>query len=325
MQLMHDIISNFMLNGVSHASEPWCRKDKIKFLCPVPGYDRHFLICEKFGIEMINVPMTENGPDMDFIENAVASDDSVKGIWCVPKYANPTGITYSDETVRRFAALDTAASDFRIFWDNAYFVHDYNETPDVLLNIFDECKKQGTEDKVIEFVSTSKISFAGSGVAAFAASKNNIKYLTKLISVQTIGYDKLNQLRHAAYFKDSQGVLEHMKKHAAIVGPKFKTVIDILSQKLGEKGIGEWTKPNGGYFISFNLNGCAKRIVSLAENAGVSLTPAGATYPYGQDSADSNIRIAPTFASLEELKTATEVFCLCAEIAYIEKLIISMK
>ncbi len=319
LQLMHDIIANYMLLGTEGGTMPWCKQEEIKFLCPVPGYDRHFLICEKFGIKMIPIPMNSDGPDMDKVEALVNNDSSVKGIWCVPKYSNPSGITYSDDTVRRFAALKPVAKDFRIFWDNAYCIHDFGENQDKLLNIFDECKKYGSEDNVIEFISTSKITFAGAGVAAFAASRKNIKYLSKQISIQTIGFDKLNQLRHVAYFKNADGVLQHMKKHADIMAPKFKVVLDTLHTQLEQKGIGEWTKPNGGYFVSFNLKGCAKRIVSLAQNAGVQLTPAGATYPYGFDENDSNIRIAPTFATVEELKTATEIFCLCAEIAYIEK------
>ena len=321
LALMHDTVVNGLLMGVSEEATPWVKQEKIKFLCPVPGYDRHFAITEKFGIEMIPVKMDEKGPDMDEVERLVSSDASIKGIWCVPKYSNPSGITYSDEVVRRFAALKPAASDFRIFWDNAYAVHDLTDTPDELLNIFEACKEQGSEDMVYEFTSTSKISFSGAGVACIAASKKNIDYLRKQIGIQTIGHDKLNQLRHVEFFKNADGVYAQMKKHAEIIAPKFKTVLDILDRELKDKGVATWTKPNGGYFISFDCEGCAKRITELAKNAGLSVTPAGATYPYGRDERDINLRIAPTLPSIDDLKVATELFCVCAELATVEKLL----
>ena len=321
LNMMHDCVVNALLMGVSEGSTPWVRQGKLKFLCPVPGYDRHFAITEKFGFEMIPVPMDGEGPDMDTVRRFAENDRSVKGIWCVPKYSNPGGITYSDRVVREFAALKPAAEDFRIFWDNAYAVHDFTDEPDKLLNIFDACKEYGSGDMVYEFASTSKISFSGAGVACLAASKENCKYLKKQLSIQTIGYDKLNQLRHASFFRDAAGVRAQMKKHAAIIAPKFRTVIDILEKELGGKGIASWTNPKGGYFISFDMPGCARRITQLASEAGLSLTPAGSTFPYGRDEADSNIRIAPTLPSVEELAVATGFFCVCAEIAYLEKML----
>jgi len=321
LNLMHDCMVNALLMGVDGESEPWIKQGKLKFLCPVPGYDRHFAITEKFGFEMINVPMNADGPDMDMIENLVSSDPSVKGVWCVPKYSNPGGVTYSDESVRRFAALKPAAKDFRIFWDNAYLVHDFADEPDVLLNIFDACRDCGSEDMVYEFASTSKISFAGAGVACIAASKKNCEYLKKQLSIQTIGNDKLNQLRHSLYFKNADGVRAHMKKHAEIVAPKFALVLDILDRELRETGIAAWTNPKGGYFISYDQKGCASRIISLAKTAGLKLTPAGSTYPYRKDESDTNLRIAPTLPSLDELNEATQLFCVCARLAAIEKIL----
>ena len=320
LNLMHDLITNALLMGVGEGKTPWSRQGKLKFLCPVPGYDRHFAITEKFGFEMIPVPTNEHGPVMDTVEELV-KDPSVKGIWCVPKYANPTGITYSDEVVRRFAALKPAADDFRIFWDNAYAIHDLNDTPDTLLNIFDVCKEQGSEDMVYEFFSTSKISFPGAGVACFAASEHNLAWLKKQFSVQTIGYDKLNQLRHLDFFNDADGVREQMQKHKALIAPKFALVLDILDKSLSDAGIASWTKPNGGYFISFDEEGCASRIISLAAEAGLKITPAGSTYPYHRDPEDKNLRIAPTLPETEDLKKAAELFCLCARIAAIEKIL----
>ncbi|MGN0537020.1 MAG: aminotransferase class I/II-fold pyridoxal phosphate-dependent enzyme, partial [Acutalibacteraceae bacterium] len=301
LNMMFDTIA--AINELGCNGEPaWSRLDKVKWLCPAPGYDRHFGITEYFGFEMITVPMTANGPDMDMIEKLVAEDATIKGMWCVPKYSNPQGYTYSDETVRRIAALKPAAKDFRIMWDNAYCIHDVTDTPDTLLNIFDEVKKTGNEDMIFEFCSTSKITFPGAGVAAMAASKSNLDLLKKRYKYQTIGYDKLNMLRHVRYFKDLNGVLAHMQKHRAVLEPRFNAVIDRLKKELADKNIASWTRPNGGYFVSVDvLDGCAKRVVALCKEAGVVLTGAGATYPYGKDPKDSNIRIAPTYPPVEEL------------------------
>lgn len=316
--VMFDYISQCMTHGAG--STPWILQGKIKFACPVPGYDRHFSILEYFGIEMINVPMLADGPDMDVLEELV-KDSSVKGMFCVPKYSNPEGKTFSDEVIRRIAALKPAATDFRIIWDNAYSVHDLYGKGDTLLNIFEECEKCGSEDMIIEVASTSKVTFPGAGVAVLAASKANIAAIKKRMSMQTIGYDKINQLRHANYFKSAQGVKVHMKRHAAILEPKFRAVIDALEKELGGKGIAQWNDPNGGYFISLDvLDGCAKRTVELCKNAGVVLTPAGATFPYGNDEKDRNIRIAPTFPPEEELKTAVKLLCLCVQLSAVEKL-----
>ena len=322
LNIMYDTISRSVTHGVM-GSTPWCKLDKpVKFLCPVPGYDRHFAITEHFGIEMINIPMTPDGPDMDLVEKYVNNDPMVKGIWCVPKYSNPQGLTYSDETVRRFARLQPAAEDFRIYWDNAYGIHHlYDDKQDQLIEILMECKKEGHEDMVFKFCSTSKISFPGSGVAAIGASKANLEFIKKQMTIQTIGHDKLNQLRHVRYFKDIHGMVTHMRKHADILRPKFEMVLDGL-QELGELGIGSWINPRGGYFISFDsMPGCAKAIVAKAKEAGVVMTPAGATFPYGKDPQDSNIRIAPSFPTLEELKAATEVFALSVKLVSIDKIL----
>lgn len=322
LNVMFDMVSHAMTHGVL-GSTPWAKLDKVKFLCPVPGYDRHFKITEYFGIEMINVPMLPTGPDMDLIEKLVSEDDSIKGIWCVPKYSNPQGITYSDETVHRFARLKPAAKDFRIFWDNAYSVHHlYEDDQDILIELVTECEKAGNPDIVYKFTSTSKISFPGSGVAAIAASDANLKEIRQHMTVQTIGHDKLNELRHVRYFKDLDGITEHMKKHAASMRPKFEAVVDTFEKELNGLGIGEWIRPKGGYFISFDsLEGCAKAIVQKAKDAGVVMTPAGATYPYGKDPKDSNIRIAPSFPTTEELALATELFVLCVKLVSIDKIL----
>ena len=321
LNLMFDCIASMMEQGAG-GHTPWNKQGKIKFLCPSPGYDRHFGITEYFGFEMLPVPMTDFGPDMDEVERLVASDDKIKGIWCVPKYSNPLGITYSDETVRRFAYLKPAAPDFRVMWDNAYCVHDITDTPDKLLSLYDECQKAGTEDMVLYFSSTSKITFPGSGVAAFAASEKNMKEFKRRYSFQTIGFDKLNQLRHIRYFKDSNGLLEHMKLHKSVLRPKFEAVLSILERDLQGRGIARWTRPNGGYFVSVNvLSGCAKRVVSLCKEAGVVLTPAGATYPLGEDPNDSNIRLAPTYPPVSELVLAMDLFCICVRLAAAEKLL----
>ena len=322
LNVMYDTISRSMTHGVM-GNTPWCKLDKVKFLCPVPGYDRHFAITEYFGIEMINVPMTPTGPDMDMVEELVSSDEAIKGIWCVPKYSNPQGISYSDETVRRFARLKPAAKDFRIYWDNAYGVHHlYDHDQDHLIEILAECKRAGNPDLVYKFASTSKISFPGSGIAALATSQNNLEDIKKQLQIQTIGHDKVNQLRHVRFFKDIHGMVEHMRKHADILRPKFETVIQILDEELGGLGIGEWTRPKGGYFITFDsMDGCAKRIVAACKKAGVVMTGAGATYPYGKDPHDSNIRIAPTYPSIEDLRTAMHIFVLCVKLASIDKLL----
>ena len=322
LNIMYDTVARSMIHGVC-GSTPWCKLDKVKFLCPVPGYDRHFAITEQFGIEMINIPMTESGPDMDLVEKYVNSDPAVKGIWCVPKYANPSGVTYSDETVKRFANLKPAAKDFRIYWDNAYIIHHlYNGVEEELLEILGECEKAGNPDMVYEFCSTSKVTFPGSGVAAIASSKTNLEFIRKIITIQTIGHDKLNQLRHVRYFKNLDGMKNHMKKHAEIVRPKFELVLSTLEKELKEAEIGTWTNPHGGYFVSFNsLDGCASKIVSMCKEAGVTLTGAGATYPYKKDPNDSNIRIAPTFPPISELAQALEVFVLCVKLASVEKLL----
>ncbi|MBQ8559297.1 MAG: aminotransferase class I/II-fold pyridoxal phosphate-dependent enzyme [Tyzzerella sp.] len=322
LNVMYDTIARSMTHGVM-GSTPWCKLDKVKFLCPVPGYDRHFAITEHFGIEMINVPMTDEGPDMDMVEELVSSDEAIKGIWCVPKYSNPQGITYSDRTVQRFARLKPAAKDFRIYWDNAYGIHHlYEDKQDHLIEILMECKKEGNPDMVYKFCSTSKISFPGSGVAAIAASTANLADIRKQMSIQTIGHDKLNQLRHARFYKDIHGMVEHMKKHADILRPKFEAVLDVMERELGGLEIGNWIRPRGGYFISFDaLEGCAKAIVAKTKEAGVVMTGAGATFPYGKDPKDSNIRIAPSFPTPEELSKAADVFVLSVKLVSIDKIL----
>lgn len=322
LSIMYDAVSRSMTHGVM-GSTPWCKLDKVKFLCPAPGYDRHFKITEHFEIEMITIPMTPTGPDMDLVEKYVREDAAVKGIWCVPKYSNPQGISYSDETVRRFANLKPAAEDFRIYWDNAYVIHHlYDDKQDEILEILSECEKAGNPDMVFEFCSTSKVSFAGGGIAAMASSKANLEFIKQSMTVQTISYDKINQLRHVRYFKNLDGMLDHMKKHAAIMRPKFEAVLEVLDKELTGLGIGEWTRPLGGYFISFDaMEGCAKAIVAKCKEAGVVLTGAGATFPYGKDPKDSNIRIAPSFPTPEEMAAATDLFVLCVKLVSVEKLL----
>ncbi len=322
LNVMYDTVSRSMTHGVM-GNTPWCKLDKVKFLCPVPGYDRHFAITEYFGIEMINIPMTPTGPDMDMVEELVASDDSIKGIWCVPKYSNPQGISYSDQTVRRFARLKPAAPDFRIYWDNAYTIHHlYDMDQDHLIEILAECKRAGNPDMVYKFASTSKISFPGSGIAAIAASQNNLVDIKKQLRIQTIGHDKVNQLRHVRFFGNIHGMVEHMRKHADILRPKFEVVLETLNRELDGLGIGTWTTPKGGYFISFDsLDGCAKEIVAKCKKAGLVMTGAGATYPYGKDPHDSNIRIAPSYPPLSDLKQAMELFALCVKLVSVNKLL----
>ena len=322
LNIMYDQISRAYTHGIL-GNTPWCKLDKVKFLCPVPGYDRHFAITERFGIEMINIPMSESGQDMGMVEEYVSKDASVKGIWCVPKYSNPQGYTYSEETVKRMAALKPAAEDFRIFWDNAYVIHDlYDDNKDEIADIISECEKAGNPDMVFEFASTSKVSFPGSGIAALATSANNIADIKKQLTIQTIGHDKLNQLRHVRFFKDINGLKEHMRKHAEFIRPKFEAVESVLEEELSGLGIGSWTEPKGGYFISFDaMDGCAKAIVAKCKEAGVKLTGAGATFPYGKDPKDSNIRIAPSFPTPEEMKQAADLFVLCVKLVSVEKLL----
>ena len=321
LSVMYDTVSRSVTHGVM-GSTPWCRLEKVKFLCPAPGYDRHFAITEHFGIEMITIPMKEDGPDMDLVEEYV-KDPAVKGIWCVPMYTNPLGITYSEEVCRRMADLNPAAEDFRIYWDNAYCVHHlYEDKQDTLPEILSMCRANGKEDMVLIFASTSKISFAGAGISCIAASLGNLEWGKKSMTIQIISHDKINQLRHVLYFKDLDGIKEHMKKHAAIMRPKFDLVLEMLEKELGGLGIGSWTKPLGGYFISFDsMNGCAKAIVEKCREAGVTMTGAGATYPYRKDPHDSNIRIAPSYPTLEELKITGELFVLCVKLVSVEKLL----
>lgn len=326
LNMMYDTISRAISFGVAGSEVSWGKLPKIKFLCPSPGYDRHFAICQLFGIEMIVVDMKSDGPDMDAVEKLVAEDEAVKGIWCVPKYSNPDGITYSDEVVDRLARMKTKAKDFRVFWDNAYVVHHLYCEGDRLKNIMQACKDAGNEDRVFIYTSTSKITFPGSGVAAMAASKANVDLIRKQVSIQTVGPDKMNQLRHVKFLKSMDGVAEHMKKQAEILRPKFDTVFGILDAELGGKEIAWWHKPNGGYFISLNtLDGCAKKVVAMTAEAGVVMTSAGATFPYGMDPRDRNIRIAPSLPSIGELRKAIEVFCICVQIASIDKVLAENK
>ena len=323
INMIYDTIARAMSFGVSDGEVPWGKLSKVKFLCPSPGYDRHFAICELFGIEMITVDMKSDGPDIDAIEKLASEDEAIKGIVCVPKYSNPDGITYSDEVVDRLACMKTKAKDFRIFWDNAYSVHNILDKADRLKNILKACKDAGNEDRVFSYASTSKISFPGAGVAMMASSKTNISSIKKQLSIQMIGPDKMNQLRHVRFFKNVKNIEEHMKKHAEILKPKFLAVLNILSAELDGKEIAWWNKPNGGYFISLNtLDGCAKEVVAMVAEAGVLMTPAGATFPYGKDPRDRNIRIAPSLPSVDELKKAIELFCICIQISSINKLLL---
>ena len=325
LNIMYDQISRAMVLGIC-GNTPWGKLDKVKFLCPVPGYDRHFAITALFGIEMINIPLYEDGPDMDMVEEYVNNDPAVKGIWCVPKYANPSATSYSDETVRRFANLKPPAPDFRIFWDNAYCVHHlYADNQHEILDILSECEKAGNPDMVFEFASTSKVTFPGAGVAALATSEKNLADIKKQMTIQTIGHDKINQIRHVRYFKNLDGLKAHMMKHAEIMRPKFELINELLTAEVASRGIGTWVNPVGGYFICFeSLEGCAKDIVGKCKEAGVTMTGAGAPFPYGKDPKDSTIRIAPTFPSLEELKKAAEVFVVCVRLASVNKILENM-
>lgn len=319
LQMMFDTVCQAMVSGFG--DKPWSQQGKVKFLCPSPGYDRHFSICEHFGIEMITINCDSNGPDMDSVEEFV-KDPLVKGMWCVPKYSNPQGITYSDEVVKRIASLRPAAKDFRIMWDNAYAIHGLYDEDDKLLNIYEECKKNNNEDLVIMFTSTSKISYPGAGIAVEAASPRNMEIIKSRMRVQTIGPNKLNQLMHARMFSSYEKLLAHMKLHASVLRPKFEAVLNALNSELKDTGIAQWTEPKGGYFISVNLlDGCAKRVGELCKEAGLTITTPGATYPYGKDPRDSNLRIAPSYPSVNELKEASKVLCTSIKYACLEKLI----
>lgn len=321
LNLMYDLIAKAFNHGLNGFNVPWSKLEKIRFLCPSPGYDRHFAITQQFGVEMITVPMTQEGPDMDKVEALVSQDPAIKGIWCIPMYSNPTGITFSDRVVRRLAAMETAADDFIMMWDNAYAFHHLYDTPDTLLDIIEECRKAGHPNRAYMFASTSKVTFPGAGLAIVASSTENIACLKKQIAIQTIGYNKINQLLHVRFLKDSQHLMEHMKKQARILRPKFETVLSLLDKNLSGKNIATWSKPRGGYFISLDvMRGCAHRVVELAKGAGVTLTPAGATFPYCRDPDDANIRIAPTYPPPEELEVAIEILCVCVELAALEKL-----
>ena len=320
LNLMYDAVARYMLYGVN-GEKPWVKQEKIKFLCPVPGYDRHFAICESLGIEMVNVPLLADGPDMDMVEKLI-KDETVKGMWCVPKYSNPTGITYSPSIIKRIAAMKPAAKDFRLFWDNAYAVHDIYEDGDVLIDILPECEACGNGNMPLIFTSTSKITYPGSGVSAIGGSKENIDYIKSIMQKQTIGHDKMNMWRHVKYFKSADGIKEYMKKHAAILRPKFEICQKVLEENLADTGVAMWTKPKGGYFISLNVYaGCAMKTVELAKEAGVVVTEAGATFPYHKDPGDTNIRIAPSFPKTDELEKGMEVLCACAKLAAVQKLI----
>lgn len=321
LNLMYDAVARCMLYGVNGGNGPWVKQGKVKFICPVPGYDRHFAICQSLGIEMVNVDLKDDGPDMDAVRELV-KDESVKGIWCVPKYSNPTGITYSDETVRALANLKPASKDFRIFWDNAYAVHDIYDDGDTLLDILPECEKAGNPNLVYIFTSTSKITYPGSGVSCLGSSRDNIDYIKKIMQMQTIGHDKMNMLRHVKYFGDADGVKKYMKKHADILRPKFEVCKKVLDEKLSGLGVATWTNPKGGYFISLDVpEGCAKKTVEMCKNAGVVLTDAGATFPYHNDEKDTNIRIAPSFPPISELEEGMYVLCTCVKLCALEKML----
>ncbi len=322
LTLMYDMVSRSFTHGVM-GNTPWCKLDKVKFLCPAPGYDRHFTITESFGVEMILIPMNENGPDMDMVRDYVEKDEAVKGIWCVPKYSNPMGITYSDDVVKAFANLKPAAKDFRIYWDNAYAEHHlYKDDQDQLLNILAECKKTGNADMVYMFASTSKMSLAGAGISCLAASKENIDSLLKLMNAQLISYDKVNQLRHVRYFKDINGLRAHMMKQADLLRPKFEMLVKLFDEELKDKGLGSYNTPKGGYFITYvTPDGCAKKVVSLCKEAGMVMTGAGAPFPYKKDPHDNVIRIAPSLPPIEELEQAGKLFCVCVKLAVVESLL----
>jgi DNA-binding transcriptional MocR family regulator len=320
LKMMHDTIMGAMVYGMVDSDKPWGKLPKVKFLCPSPGYDRHFAVCQYLGIEMITIAMDANGPDMDRVEELVASDDTIKGIWCVPKYSNPTGITYSDEVVDRLASMKTGAEDFKIFCDNAYAVHHLSDFHDPLKDLFSACSKAGNPERIFLYGSTSKISFAGAGVAMMACSRKNIEFILSKMQFQTIGPNKLNQLRHVLFFKDVAGIDKHMKKHAAILKPKFDAVLNVLEEQLSGRTIADWSRPNGGYFISIDtMEGCAREVISMAAEAGVKLTPAGATFPYGKDPADRNIRIAPSFPAVADVTTAMRLVAICIQLVSINK------